>query len=105
MNQIVEFSFGKGEVAHVTLEQRESGMVDEMRALPGECFGASRENRGMGIEAELPIDVKKALDEPAAEETGTPGDENALPTHFFPKRLRLPENMVEIRNRYGLRAH
>ena len=62
-----------------------------MRALLGECLGASRENRGMGIEAELAIDVEKALDEPAAEETGTPGDENALPTHFFPKRLRLPE--------------
>ena len=59
----------------------------------------------MCIEAELAIDVEKALDEPAAEETGAAGDENALPTHLVPQELRPCEDMVEIRDRYGLRAH
>ena len=67
-----------------------------MRALHRKGTRVARQNRGLGVEIERPVDVGEALKQPTAEEARPTRKEDPLVSHLVPKRFCLAKNVVEI---------
>jgi len=105
MNHIPEFAVGKRETAHIAGMERYRRIGSQVRTLLGKSVGISREDRHFSSKAEAPIDVAKALNQPATKEACAAGEEEALPAHLLPQRTGLSENQIEILLRDSICGH
>ena len=84
VNHVTEFAFWKLEVPDIAGMKRDCRVGYKVWALLSECVRISREENGLSAKPEEAVHMTKALNEPAAEEAGSAGDEDALPAHFIP---------------------
>src|ERR1700726_285899 len=76
-----------------------------MWALHRKGSGVAREDHSLGIKIKRPVDVRKALEQPAAEEAGATCNEDALVSHLLPERPRFVEDMVKVGGGQRLLCH
>jgi hypothetical protein len=67
-----------------------------MGTLAGEGMGRAGEDCGVCVEIQSAVDVGEGFDQPAAEEAGAAGDEEALVAHLVPEGPGFVEDEVEI---------
>jgi len=68
--------------------------MDKMRGFCGEVCGAAGEYGGARAEAEFAVGVEEGFQQPAAEEAGAAGDEDALAAQGG--EVSVGEDVVEV---------
>ncbi len=96
VNDVTEFTSGKREGADISFMQGDSRIAGQMRTFRSERARIAGEHGDGGIQAELAIDVAEALNEPAAEKTGSACEKDALTSDFCPKRSGSIEDLEQI---------
>ena len=93
------------EVPDVALEQGQDRIKRDVRGFDPKGSSTARKDRGMEIEAELPVGVEERLQDPVAEEASAPGDEDAGSAEFGEEIAGEIEDVVEILRGEGLHGH
>jgi hypothetical protein len=96
VDDVVEVAIRKREAANISREKIQGRVGGKMRALHRERSGVAREDQSLRVKIKRPVNVRKALEQPTAEEAGATCNEDALVSHLLPERSRFVEDMVKI---------
>jgi len=97
MDHVAEPLTTRVEMPHVARDQRDLRCIRELWRLPAKGFGVAGQHGNFAAQAEPPVGLEYRGEQPLADEPGSAGQKDALPTQAFPTPPDDTERVIEIR--------